>query len=76
MQMSLKYDVKSADGAHTVFLVAEPGMKFAAASAEVLSSFGYGKATAVSLPAQLLPMIPTGPALDPAEAIRPVVGRP
>jgi type VII secretion protein EccB len=66
--------VRSDSGAPTVFVVAEPGKKFAAASADVLSGFGYGGVTPVSLPDQLLPMIPTGPALDPAAATRPVTG--
>jgi type VII secretion protein EccB len=66
--------VKSDNGAPTVFVVAEPGKKFAAASTDVLTGFGYGGVQPVSLPGQLLPMIPTGPALDPAAAIRPVTG--
>jgi len=66
--------VKSSDGSATVFVVAEPGKKFAAASPEVLGGFGYSGISPVSLPSQLLPMIPTGPALDPLAARSPVTG--
>jgi type VII secretion protein EccB len=58
----------------TVFVIAEPGKKFAVTSADVLSGFGYGAVTPASLPVQLLPLIPTGPALDPTAARRPVRG--
>lgn len=66
--------VRSDNGAPTVFVVAEPGKKFAAASADVLTGFGYGGVAPTSVPGQLLPMIPTGPALDPAAALQPVTG--
>jgi type VII secretion protein EccB len=62
------------DGSPTVFVIAEPGKKFAVTSPDVLSGFGYGAVKPVSLPVQLLPLIPTGPALDPTAARRPVTG--
>lgn len=64
----------SADGASTVFVVADPGEKFAATSKAVLAGFGYGNVTPAKVPVELMPLIPTGPALDPAAARRPVTG--
>ncbi|MGI8762158.1 MAG: type VII secretion protein EccB [Jatrophihabitantaceae bacterium] len=64
--------VRSADGSPTVFVVAEPGKKYPAASVQVLSGFGYGNSNPLTLPGQLLSLIPTGPALDPDAARRPV----
>lgn len=64
--------IQSADGSATVFLVADSGVKFAAASRDVLAAFTYADATPTKLPAQLLALIPTGPALNPTEARRPV----
>jgi type VII secretion protein EccB len=66
--------VKASDGSATVFVVAEPGKKFAVTSADVLTGFGYDHVTPVALPVQLLPMLPTGPALDPAAARRQITG--
>lgn len=66
--------VISDNGSSTVFVIAEPGKKFAAASGDVLNAFGYGKVKPATLPGQLLPMIPTGPALDPAAALEPSAG--
>jgi type VII secretion protein EccB len=66
--------VKASGGSTTLFVVAEPGKKFAVAAKEVLAGFGYGKVIPVSLPVQLLPMLPTGPALDPTAALRQVTG--
>lgn len=61
---------KPADGSATIFVVADPGKKFAIASPDVLSGFGYRGVAPVSLPVELLPLIPTGPALDPNAARR------
>lgn len=66
--------VKADDTASTVFVVADPGEKFAAASTAALSGFGYASSTPAKLPDELLPLIPTGPALDPGAARRPVPG--
>jgi type VII secretion protein EccB len=61
---------KPDDGSATIFVVAEPGKKFAMASADVMAGFGYGSVKPTSLPVELLPLIPTGPALDPNAARR------
>jgi type VII secretion protein EccB len=52
----------------TRFVIAAPGRKFAASQA-VLDALGYESVTPVTLPAQLLLLIPSGPALD-ADAAR------
>ena len=66
--------VGAGSGASTVFVVADPGKKYAAASPGTLAGFGYGSVRATTLPAGLLGMIPLGPALDPDAARRPVSG--
>lgn len=63
-----------APNAATAFLVAEPGLKYATASADALNGFGYGGVQPGALPAQVLLLIPTGPALDPTSARRPASG--
>jgi type VII secretion protein EccB len=65
--------VKSDDHAGTTFLIAGEGEKFAAAG-DALSRFKYDAAKATTLPRQLLPLIPNGPALDPSLARRPASG--
>ena len=66
--------VRSGDGSPTVFLVAQPGRKYAFAEPGLLTAFGYRVVTASTLPGQLLPLVPTGPALDAAAARKPVTG--
>ena len=66
--------VKSADGAPTVFLVADPGRKYPVASDAALTSLGYASVAPDPVPAVLLPLLRTGPALDPVAARRPVTG--
>lgn len=56
----------------TVFLVGDSGRKFAASSNELLAGFGYGAGDATKVPAALLKLIPSGPALSKTEALRPV----
>jgi hypothetical protein len=51
----------AADGSY--FLVTDEGVKFPLAAAD-LRSLGYRPASAASLPAALLGLLPTGPALD------------
>lgn len=63
--------VRSTDSA-TLFLVAEPGTKFAAASKDVIIALGYGSAKPTTVPVQVLPLIPSGRSLDPTAARRPV----
>ncbi|WP_375487564.1 type VII secretion protein EccB [uncultured Jatrophihabitans sp.] len=64
--------VRSSDHSTTTSLVAEPGQRFAATSAGVLSGFGYDHVTPTTVPAQLLTLIPVGRALDPVAARTPV----
>ena len=66
--------VRSGDRSPTVFAVAAPGRKYAFASPSLPTAFGYGDHPAAVLPGQLLPLIPEGPALDPAAARTPVTG--
>jgi type VII secretion protein EccB len=66
--------VSPGSSAGTVFVVADPGKKYAAASIDALAGFGYGAVRASTLPAGLLGMIPLGPALDAEAARRPVSG--
>jgi type VII secretion protein EccB len=52
-----------------VYLVAEPGQSFATNQPDVLKALGYGDVTPDVVPPQLLaPLIPAGPALNPAAA--------
>ncbi|SHG69650.1 type VII secretion protein EccB [Jatrophihabitans endophyticus] len=64
--------VRSTDGA-TVYLVGDIGTKFAATTSDVLGRFGYDPKRATALPAALLSLVPSGPALDPGAARRAVV---
>ncbi|MGH3628833.1 MAG: type VII secretion protein EccB, partial [Sciscionella sp.] len=63
---------QSSDGSSTVFVIADPGHKYAAASVGTLAGFGYGSVKPVSLPPQFLHLIPSGKALDATAARRPV----
>ena len=65
---------RSSGGAATLFVVADPGKKFAVASPDVLGGFGYAGHKPSTVPFELLPLIPTGPALDPVAARRPTTG--
>jgi type VII secretion protein EccB len=65
--------VMSDNGAAARFVIAAPGRKFAA-NAGALASLGYGSITPVTMPSQLLLLVPNGPALDSAAAQHPVVG--
>jgi type VII secretion protein EccB len=58
-------------GVISYFLVAG-GRRFALASTGVASTLGYTLSQAVQLPASVVDLIPPGPALDPAQALRPV----
>jgi type VII secretion protein EccB len=61
-----------AGGAISYFLVSG-GRRYALASQSVAAMLGYNLSTqAVQLPAGVVDLIPSGPALDPAEATRPV----
>jgi Type VII secretion system ESX-1, transport TM domain B len=61
-----------AGGAISYFLVSG-GRRYALASQSVAAMLGYNLSTqAVQLPAGVVDLIPSGPALDPAQATRPV----
>jgi type VII secretion protein EccB len=66
--------VKSRDGSTTVFVIADPGRRFAVSSDDVLKGFGYADVKPTLLPVEILPLIPIGPALDTSAALRPVSG--
>ena len=53
-------------------LITEQGRRFALASDDLLAKLGYQPEQVAPLPAQLLHLIPEGPALDPATARNPV----
>jgi type VII secretion protein EccB len=68
-------DPSAQNNPKTVFVVAAPGERFAAASTAALAGFGYAAATPVRMPAEVLALVPAGPALDPAAARQPVPAR-
>ncbi len=51
-------------GGNSLFLVTDAGVKFAVPSAKAASALGYRAGRAVAMPASLLGLLPTGPALD------------
>jgi type VII secretion protein EccB len=51
-------------GAKSLFLVTDAGVKFPLPSAKAASALGYRASRAAQLPAALLGLLPTGPALD------------
>lgn len=59
----------------TTYLVADNGVKYPVPSPEVARALGY-QMPAVGMPALLVDQLPTGPALDPAAAGRPVTQLP
>ena len=68
-------DPSAASNPKTVFVVAAPGERYAAASTAALAGFGYAGVNPVRLPAQVLALVPAGPALDATAARQPVPGR-
>ncbi|MFC0531045.1 type VII secretion protein EccB [Phytohabitans kaempferiae] len=52
------------------FVVTDTGIKYAVPSAEVLELLGYPAAEAIEVPSALLQRLPTGPTLDPLEAVK------
>jgi type VII secretion protein EccB len=56
-----------------VSVVTEQGRRFVAPGPEVLAMLGYGSVTAIRLPAELVALVPAGPALDPEQARRPTL---
>lgn len=59
--------------AGTVSLVTDTGRRYAVPSDTALSSLGYGGSKQVRMPAELVSLLPAGPALDPETARNPVV---
>jgi type VII secretion protein EccB len=57
-------------GAGTITLVTDTGLRYAVTSREALAKLGYGDITLTRVPAELVAMLPQGPALDPARAAR------
>lgn len=53
---------------NTLYLVTEPGVKYPVPAGDAVERLGYRDVTPVALPAGLLALLPTGPALDPAFA--------
>ena len=51
-------------GGESLFLVTEAGIKFPVPSASAASALGYRAGSAAEMPASLLALLPTGPALD------------
>jgi type VII secretion protein EccB len=58
------------------YLVTDLGIRYAVASDDVLKMLGYQPDQAVAMPADLVQLIPSGPALDPAAAAQPAPSGP
>ncbi|MFJ6105709.1 type VII secretion protein EccB [Streptomyces sp. NPDC092359] len=58
--------LSGAGAAGTTYLVADNGVKYPLPTPESAKTLGYAGAAAVGVPAILLTMLPTGPALDPS----------
>jgi type VII secretion protein EccB len=54
------------------YVVADLGVRYFVASDAVLKALGYDPAAATDVPASLLTLVPSGPALDPTAAVQPV----
>ena len=52
------------------FLVTDAGRRYALAGDSVATALGYAGAPATGVPASVLDLIPSGPALDPAKALQ------
>ncbi|MEV0699369.1 type VII secretion protein EccB [Saccharopolyspora sp. NPDC050389] len=59
----------------TTYLVADNGVKYPVPSTDAASKLGY-TTPPVAMPAMLVDLLPTGPALDPAKAGQPVTALP
>ncbi|GAA4233938.1 type VII secretion protein EccB [Streptosporangium album] len=64
------------DSVTSLYLIGDQGRRHAILSANVLPSLGYSSEDIAPLPAQLVHLIPEGPALDPAAARNPVQANP
>ncbi|WP_243791940.1 type VII secretion protein EccB [Saccharopolyspora gloriosae] len=56
-------------GVGTLYLVSNVGVKYPLPSPDVAGVLGYSASSAVSVPSALLSLLPTGPSLDPAQAL-------
>ena len=56
-----------------VYLITDAGTKYPLTDGTARSALGYANATPAVLPTTALAMLPTGPALDEADAQKPVV---
>jgi type VII secretion protein EccB len=57
-------------GSGTVSIVTDAGLRFAVADTPTLSYLGYEGVTPQRLPAELVALLPEGPALDPKQAVK------
>jgi type VII secretion protein EccB len=57
----------------TTYLITDTGVKYPVAGEDAVKALGYGRANRQGVPAPVLALFPTGPALDPGQARR-VVG--
>ena len=57
-------------GTGTVSIVTDAGLRFAVADAATLGYLGYAGVTPQRLPAELVALLPEGPALDPKQAVK------
>ncbi|TML25347.1 MAG: hypothetical protein E6G35_12305 [Actinobacteria bacterium] len=62
-------------GSGTLSLVTDHGTRYPLAGPDLLAVLGYGGVTPVRVPADLVSLLPSGPALDPAAARAPLQGR-
>lgn len=54
--------------AKAVYFIGAPGSLYAAAGVATLAGFGYGEVEPVVVPAELIAILPQGPAMDPEKA--------
>ena len=62
-------------GSGTLSLVTDHGTRYPLPGPDLLAVLGYGGVTPVRVPADLVSLLPAGPALDPAAARSPLQGR-
>jgi type VII secretion protein EccB len=55
-------------------LITDLGIRYPVPNADVLAMLGYGGVSPVRVPAEMVALLPAGPALDPAVALQPVAG--
>jgi Type VII secretion system ESX-1, transport TM domain B len=57
-------------GSGTIALVTDTGLRYAVANSDAAAKLGYGGIDLTQVPAELVSLLPQGPALDPARARR------